>query len=241
MFKTQIFGKWGRFFFFLSTFCCRGLFILNYHIFSCFGDKNSPGARLQIDDVLSTSKQRKCFWNQIKAFFEWLPAPFKSPFSRAALALIKAQTPHSLFKSIRFYRRWRKWVICNIHELGTSQVWPLSEWLYNCSGCVLHNRHSQAPNAPIKPNLVSESKRPYLHPHPLPSPSHSWFLLDTHIPRKKNTAWSLKWVYQTERKDLDNTSSSRLTELKCVFVHSIGLFFSLIRAKSCWIIRTKLK
>ena len=29
--------------------------------FSCFGDKNSSGARLQIDDVLSTSKQRKCF------------------------------------------------------------------------------------------------------------------------------------------------------------------------------------
>lgn len=184
--------------------------------FSCFGDKNSSGARLQIDDVLSTSKQRKCFWNQIKAFFEWLPHPFKAPFSLAALAQIKSRTPHSLFKSIRFNWRWRKWAICNIHELGTSQVWPLSEWLYNCLGYVLHNRYSQAPSAPIKPNLVSESKA---SPPPNPTPFFS------NSGPKENSAQALKCAIlllglPDWTKGLDNPSSSELTERKCfVFVH----------------------
>lgn len=185
-------------FFFFKYILLEWLIYLKLPYFSCFGDKNSCGARLQIDDVLSTSKQRKCFWNQIKAFFEWLPHPFKSPFSLAALAQIKSWTPHSLFKSIRFNWRWRKWAICNIHELGTSQVWPLSEWLYNCLGCVLHNRYSQSPRAPIKPNLVSESKG---SPRPATHTPHSFLI---QVPRKiLPSLWSVQsysLVYQTELK-----------------------------------------
>lgn len=117
-----------------------------------------------------------------------------------ALAQIKSQTPRSLFKSIRFNWRWRKWAICNIHELGTSQVWPLSEWLYNCLGCALHNRYSQAPRAPIKPNLVSES-RPLLCPAP---PQPHYVLIQ--VPRKTlPSLWSVlsySLVYKTELKAL---------------------------------------
>lgn len=51
--------------YFSILFCWDGLFILNYllfiYFFLCFRDKNSSGARLQIDVVPSTSKQRKCF------------------------------------------------------------------------------------------------------------------------------------------------------------------------------------
>lgn len=165
------------------------LIILSYLFFFslCFGDKNSSGARLQIDDVPSTSKQRKCFWNQMKAFFEWLPHPFRAPFSSAALAEIKSQTPHSLFKSIRFDWRWRKWAIWNIHELGTTQVWPLSERLYNFLGCMLHNRYSQAPGAPIKPNLVS----PELPTHTLLQPHSSL----SQAPRKTLPClWGVLWA-----------------------------------------------
>lgn len=105
-----------------------------------------------------------------------------------ALAQIKSQTPHSLFKSIRFNWRWRKWAIWNIHELGTTQVWPLSEWLYNFLGYMLHNRYSQAPRAPIKPNFVSPKPPPQrtlsLHSAPasfLPNPGS-----------KEIMAWSLR-------------------------------------------------
>ena len=151
------------------------------------------------------------------------PSSIQVPFSSAALAQIRSWTPHSLFKSIRFNWRWRKWAIGNIHELGTSQVWPLSEWLYNCLGCVLHNRYSQAPSAAIKPSLVSESKG---HPSPNTPPFFP------NSGPKKNTAPSLKCAIlllglPDWTKGLDNTSSSELTELKCfvLIAFGVGFFF----------------
>lgn len=200
----------------------RWLVYLKLPYFSCFGDKNSGGARLQIDDVLSTSKQRKCFWNQIKAFFEWLPHPFKPPFSLAPLAPIKSPTPSSLFKGIRLNRRWRKWAICNIHELGTSRVWQLSEWLYNCLGYVLHNRHSQAPSAPNQVKPCKWVRRE----HPLPRPPPFF----PNSGPKTNTAQSLKCAIlflglPGRTKGLSNTSSSKLTELKCFVFIAFGVIF----------------
>lgn len=153
-------------------------------------------------------------------FFEWLPRPFTAPLGSG---WDKAQNTS---QPIQRYR-----ILPKVKQVGLSAIfmsWELllSAWLYNCLWLALHNWSSEAPRAPIKPNLVNQPRGPS---YSTPTQPHSY------SDPKKNTVQALKCAVPLLglpdwTKGLDNTSSS-----SCFLFIAFGVVFffplSLMEAK----------